>query len=237
MFWHSDIEHCHLNLTSLLTLRRCVMTRDRLLFCLRSLWNSSICATLCSFMLIWWCFFLFFPKWVFLFSFFLKTAVYQHVNSTTHCPLFKSLELCHLLNKPQSHGNLSHVKRPSFSCEVNSCVMISVMAKNIRVCIGIFTTALKNKNNIVKFSITIPHLTSKVHCLLSDCLLCQNESISASYPFWHDMEQLGACSDILSDSALSRRQHQLQQPSLTALSSREIFMFLRDLWIRLSFGN
>ena len=229
MFWHSDIEHCHLNLTSLLTLRRCVMTRDRLLFCLRSLWNSSICATLCSFMLIWWCFFLFFPKWVFLFSFFLKTAVYQHVNSTTHCPLFKSLELCHLLNKPQSHGNLSHVKRPSFSCEVNSCVMISVMAKNIRVCIGIFTTALKNKNNIVKFSITIPHLTSNRS-------LCQNESISASYPFWHDMVQLGACSDILSDS-LSGRPHQLQQPSLTALSSRAIFMFLRDLWIRLSFGN
>ena len=135
---------------------------------------------LCDFTLIYaylmiFCF-LFFSRVSFPFQFFLKTAVYHHVNSTTHFPLFKSLELCYLLNKPQSHGNLSHVKRPSFSCEVNSCVMISVMAKNIRVCIGIFTTALKNKNNIVKFSITIPHLTSNRS-------LCQNESISASYPF------------------------------------------------------
>ena len=36
--------------------------------------------------------------------------------------------------------------------------------ENIRVCMGIFTTALRNK--------TIPHLTSTVHRLLSGHLLC-----------------------------------------------------------------
>ena len=41
----------------------------------------------------------------------------------------------------------------------------------IRVCMGIFMTALKNKKNTVKFSIKIPHLTSTMHRLLSDRLL------------------------------------------------------------------
>ena len=40
----------------------------------------------------------------------------------------------------------------------------------MRVCMGIFTTALGNKKQ-VKFSQKIPHLTSTVHCLLSDRLL------------------------------------------------------------------
>ena len=44
-------------------------------------------------------------------------------------------------------------------------------------------------------------------------------------------EKIRACSDILSD-ALSGRPHQSLQPSVTALSSRAIFMFR---WIRLSF--
>ena len=37
---------------------------------------------------------------------------------------------------------------------------------------GIFTTAVGNKKNTVKFSIKIPHFTSTVHRLLSDRLLC-----------------------------------------------------------------
>ena len=41
----------------------------------------------------------------------------------------------------------------------------------IGVCMQIFTTSLRNKNT-VKFSIKIPHLTSTVHRLLSDRLLC-----------------------------------------------------------------
>ena len=44
-------------------------------------------------------------------------------------------------------------------------------------------------------------------------------------------EKIKACSDILSD-ALSGRPHQSLQPSVTALSSRAIFIFR---WIRLSF--
>ena len=44
-------------------------------------------------------------------------------------------------------------------------------------------------------------------------------------------EKIRACSDILSDE-LSGRPHQSVQPSVTALSSRAIFMFR---WIRLSF--
>ena len=68
----------------------------------------------------------------------------------------------------------------------SSCEMIILRNKShgeiIRVCMGIFTTALRNKK-WVKFSIQIPHLTSKVHCLLSDHLLCWKEAILASYPF------------------------------------------------------
>ena len=46
----------------------------------------------------------------------------------------------------------------------------------------IFTTALKNNKNTVKFSIKIPHRTSTVHRLLSDRLLCWKEPILASHP-------------------------------------------------------
>ena len=42
----------------------------------------------------------------------------------------------------------------------------------IRVCMEMFTTALRIKTNAVKFSIAIPHLTFTVHCLLFDRLLC-----------------------------------------------------------------
>ena len=47
---------------------------------------------------------------------------------------------------------------------------------------GIFTTALSYINT-VKFSIKIPHLTSTVHRLLSDHLLCWKEPILSSYSF------------------------------------------------------
>ena len=53
----------------------------------------------------------------------------------------------------------------------------------IRVCLGIFTTALRNKKKCIKFSIKIPPFTSTVHCLLSDRLLCWKELILASYSF------------------------------------------------------
>ena len=78
-----------------------------------------------------------------------------------------------------SYQTTSTTGGPSFSCE-----MITLRNKShseiIRVCMGIFTAALRNKN-WVKFSIQIPHLTSKVHCLLSDRLLCWKEPILASY--------------------------------------------------------
>ena len=57
-------------------------------------------------------------------------------------------------------------------------------AKNgkIKFCMGIFTTALSYINTL-KFSIKIPHLTSTVHRLLSDHLLCWKEPILSSYSF------------------------------------------------------
>ena len=58
--------------------------------------------------------------------------------------------------------------------------------KILRVCTGIFTTALRNnKKNTVKFSIKTPHLTSTVHHLLSqaDRPLWWKEPILASYRF------------------------------------------------------
>ena len=57
----------------------------------------------------------------------------------------------------------------------SSCEMIMIVWKYLRLLLGI--------KNWVKFSLQIPHLTSKVHCLLSDHLLCWKEAILASYPF------------------------------------------------------
>ena len=63
------------------------------------------------------------------------------------------------------------------SCEIR------IMAKlYVWVCMGIFTTAPRNKNT-VKFSIKIPRLTSTVHRLLPGLLLYWKEPILASYPF------------------------------------------------------
>ena len=56
------------------------------------------------------------------------------------------------------------------------------MAKSVRVCMEIFTTALTNKK-YSQISNKIPLLTSTVHRLLSDRLLCWKEPILASYPF------------------------------------------------------
>ena len=55
--------------------------------------------------------------------------------------------------------------------------------KIIRACMGMFSTALRNLKNIVKFSIKILHLTSTVHRFLSYRLLCWKKPILASYPF------------------------------------------------------
>ena len=52
----------------------------------------------------------------------------------------------------------------------------------IRVCIGIFTTALRNKK-YVKFSIKISHLSYTAYHLISDRLLSWKEPILASCPF------------------------------------------------------
>ena len=52
----------------------------------------------------------------------------------------------------------------------------------VRVCMGIFTTTLGNKK-IGQILTKIPHLTSTVHCLLSDRLLRWREPILASYLF------------------------------------------------------
>ena len=48
-----------------------------------------------------------------------------------------------------------------------------LLSEIIRVCMGIFTTALRNKklSQILKKKKKKPHLTSTVHCLLSDRLL------------------------------------------------------------------
>ena len=53
----------------------------------------------------------------------------------------------------------------------------------IRACMGMFSTALRNLKNIVKFSIKILHFTSTVHRFLSYRLLCWKKTILASYPF------------------------------------------------------
>ena len=77
--------------------------------------------------------------------------------------------------------------RPRTGGLSSSCEMIILQSKShgeiIRVCGGIFTTALRKKN-IVKFSIKQPHLTSTVHRLLSDRLLCWKEPIWESYHFY-----------------------------------------------------
>ena len=74
---------------------------------------------------------------------------------------------------------------PTIGGPSSSCEMIILWNKShgevIRVCIGIFTTALRNKKNPFKFSMKIPHLTFTVHCLLSDRLLCWKEPILAIY--------------------------------------------------------
>ena len=70
---------------------------------------------------------------------------------------------------------------PSSSCEM-------IIFRNnshsgiIRVCMGIFTTALRNKK-YVKLSKKISHLTSTAYCLLSDRSLWWKERILASCPF------------------------------------------------------
>ena len=67
----------------------------------------------------------------------------------------------------------------------SSCIMIilrnKIHSEIIRVWRKIFTTA--PIKNTVKFSITIPHLTSTEHRLSPDRLLCWKEAILASYSF------------------------------------------------------
>ena len=70
---------------------------------------------------------------------------------------------------------------PSSSCEM-IILRITVVAK-LWVCLGIFTTALKN-NKIRQILAKIPHLTSTLRCLLFDCLLRWKEPILAIYLFW-----------------------------------------------------
>ena len=70
---------------------------------------------------------------------------------------------------------------PSSSCEM-IILRITVVAK-LWVCLGIFTTALKN-NKIRQILGKIPHLTSTFRCLLFDCLLRWKEPILAIYLFW-----------------------------------------------------
>ena len=76
--------------------------------------------------------------------------------------------------------------RPRTGGLSSSCEMIILRSKShgeiIRVCRGIFTTALRKKN-IVKFSIKQPHLTSTAHRLLSDRLLCWKEPFEPFYFF------------------------------------------------------
>ena len=69
------------------------------------------------------------------------------------------------------------ISRPNSSCEM------IVLRNNshgaiVRVCVGIFSTASRNKN--VKFSMKIRHLTSTEHRLLSDRLLRWRETIELS---------------------------------------------------------
>lgn len=68
----------------------------------------------------------------------------------------------------------------------SSCEMIFLWNKShykiIRICMRIFTTTLTIKK-ISQILIKMPHLTSTVHFLLSERLLCWREPILASYPF------------------------------------------------------
>ena len=58
----------------------------------------------------------------------------------------------------------------------SSCEVVILRKKShgevLRVCMGIFTTALRYNKDTVKFSTKILHLTSTLHRLLSDRLLC-----------------------------------------------------------------
>ena len=90
-----------------------------------------------------------------------------------------------IISQSKSHGDITRVFiaiRPLLeierwsSCEIRVCEII-------RLCMGIFTIALSNIKNAVKFSIKIPHLTFTEHRLLSDHLLRWKEPILASYPF------------------------------------------------------
>ena len=69
----------------------------------------------------------------------------------------------------------------------SSCEVVILRKKShgevLRVCMGIFTTALRYNKDTVKFSTKILHLTSTLHRLLSDRLLCWEEPMLASYPF------------------------------------------------------
>ena len=69
----------------------------------------------------------------------------------------------------------------------SSCDMIILRNNShggiIRVCMGIFTTALRNKQNTSNSQKKKPHLTSTVYHLLSDRLLWWKEPILASCSF------------------------------------------------------
>ena len=69
---------------------------------------------------------------------------------------------------------------PSSSCEM--ITLRNKSQRNYKSLYGNIYGRLGIKN-WVKFSIQISHLTSKVHCLLSDRFLCWKEPILASYLF------------------------------------------------------
>ena len=87
----------------------------------------------------------------------------------------------------ESASEWQESQKPITGDPSSSCEMIILRNEGrgeiITICVGIFTTALRNKKNSVQFSLKIPHLTSTMPRLLSDRLLCWKEPILASYPF------------------------------------------------------
>ena len=113
---------------------------------------------------------------------------FRHFDPTLAGPILDQVEPSGILLNPSdspacvvSESDSLTTGDPSSSCEM------IILHNNshggiIRVCMGIFTTALRNKK-YVKFSKKIPHLASTAYCLLSDRLLWWKEPIWASCSF------------------------------------------------------
>ena len=126
-----------------------------------------------------------------------------------------------------SWPHISYTGSPSSSCE------IIILRNNSHGEIMRITTALRNKKN-VKFLQKKHHLTSTVHCLLSDCLLRWREPIFRGFlrtwekGFSHVLAE-AACGFILSQSALWNQADQKDNDIWKPNSSRETYEHVHNM--------